>query len=279
MVLNNFQTIEHIREVRNEKLSQALVLHLHAMLTRNTLPDPQDCGRLRMADDIHVADFEDRVIHIPPPAKELEARLDAMCEFANGDSPSGFLHPVLRAVILHFWLAYDHPFVDGNGRCARALFYWSMLRQGYWLCEYLSISQVIHKARQQYYRAFLHTETDDNDLTYFILYHLDVIWKAIEELHKNLQRKAEEVRRAESLLRGFAAFNHRQRELLQHALRHPGHRYTIEGHRRSHNVVYQTARTDLLDLSKKGLMKRIREGRAWVFVPSHDFERKLAAPR
>ena len=61
----------------------------------------------------------------------------------------GFIHPMIRSIILHFWLAYDHPFVDGNGRTARALFYWSMLRHGYWLFEFISISQIILKGPDQ----------------------------------------------------------------------------------------------------------------------------------
>lgn len=44
-------------------------------------------------------------------------------------------------------IAYMHPFVDGNGRTARALFYWYMLKSGYWLTEYLSISRVIAKSK------------------------------------------------------------------------------------------------------------------------------------
>jgi Fic family protein len=63
------------------------------------------------------------VFHTPPPAAELPARLEAMCDFANSKTPDTFIHPVVRGIFLHFWLAYDHPFVDGNGRTARALFY------------------------------------------------------------------------------------------------------------------------------------------------------------
>ena len=114
----------------------------------------------------------DEIFHDPPPAEQLDERMAAMCDFANGKIPNHFIHPVVRAIILHFWLAYDHPFVDGNGRTARALFYWLMLRNNYWLFEFISISQIIRKAPIKYGRAFLYTETDDNDLTYFILYHL-----------------------------------------------------------------------------------------------------------
>ena len=68
----------------------------------------------------------------------------------------------------HHRLAWVHPFVDGNGRTARALFYWSMLKSGYWLSEYVSISSVLKKSQSAYVRAYLHSESDGSDMTYFI---------------------------------------------------------------------------------------------------------------
>ena len=201
----------------------------------------------------------------------------AMCDFANGKTPEKFIHPVLRSVVLHFWLAYDHPFVDGNGRVARALFYWSMLRHGYWLFEFVSISQIILNAPAKYARAFLYAETDDNDLTYFIIHQLDVIWRAMKELHKYIKRKTETLRDAESRLRGITELNHRQQALISRALRHPQQRYTYRSHRMSHNVAYETARTDLLDLEQRGLLHSRKVGRTWVFTPSSDLEGRLAS--
>jgi Fic family protein len=62
-------------------------------------------------------------------------------------------------------LGYEHPFEDGNGRTARALFYWSMLNQGFWLTEFLTVSKILRKAPAKYARSFLYTEQDSNDLT------------------------------------------------------------------------------------------------------------------
>src|SRR5256885_14750013 len=163
---------------------------IHRMVTEKTLEDPTEAGRFRRADEKRVVggDFGE-IYHEPPQAAELEDRLKAMCDFGNANAPGYFVHPVLRAIILHFWLAYDHPFVDGNGRTARALFYWSMLRSGYWLVEFISISNILRKAPARYGISFLYTETDDNDLTYFIDYQTTVILRAIKELHDYLDRK------------------------------------------------------------------------------------------
>ncbi len=277
MILNNFQTMRRIGRLKNEPLTKKLIFHIHEIITDKTLNDKTATARFRKADErIVVADMYNEVFHDPPPAQQLESRMAAMCDFANSKSPVGFMHPVIRSIILHFWLAYDHPFVDGNGRTARALFYWSMLRHGFWLFEFISISQIILKAPAQYGRAFLYTETDDNDLTYFILYQLYVIHRAIKELHEYIKRRTERLQAVERELRGVAGLNHRQRALVSHALRHPYQQYTIRSHQTSHNVVYQTSRLDLLDLENRGLLSSRKIGRTWYFTPVSGLEEKLS---
>jgi Fic family protein len=165
--------------------------------------------------------------------------------------------------------------VDGNGRTARALFYWSMLRSGYWLFEFISISNILRKAPIKYGRSFLYTETDDNDLTYFIVSQTKVMRQAIHGLHAYINRKTAEVREMESHIRALDLFNHRQVELIGHALKHPFQQYSIASHQKSNNVVYQTARTDLLALSKRGLLDWKKRSRQMVFVAPGDLVERL----
>lgn len=275
MILNNYNAMDLVREFEGD-LTPERLFELHRVVTDGTLDDPDKAGRFRTDDDqIAVTDHLGNVLHWPPRAGELQGRLEALCEFANGAGDEGtFIHPVVRAVVLHFWIGYDHPFVDGNGRTARALFYWSMLSQGYWLTEFMSISRILKNAPAQYARSFLFTETDSNDLTYFLDYQLGVIQRAVDELERYLKRKVRQVQRVEALLKKSVDLNHRQLALLSHALRHPGQTYTIEGHRRSNRVVYQTARTDLLDLAERGLLRKRKSGAAYIFsAPSNLGER------
>lgn len=278
MIFNNFHAMEWVREHRDTPLTTARVFELHSIVTMDTLQTPDGGGRFRREDEeVHVIEpGTGDIVHNPPPAKLLPARLEAMCKFANAaTSESPFVHPVVRSILVHFWLAYDHPFVDGNGRTARALFYWSMLRQGYWLTEFISISRVIKKARSQYDHAFIHTETDANDTTYFVLNQLKVLCQAIGDLFTYLKKKAQEMREVESKLKGRDDLNHRQLAVLTDALRHPEARITIEGHMVTHNVVYQTARTDLLGLAEGGYLDQSKIGKKMVFSPVRDLERRL----
>lgn len=278
MIANNYSAIRLIKEMDGD-LTPDSVLELHRVVTEGTLDDPSAAGRLQRPGEARVAVFdrdEDQTpVHVPPPAEQLPERLEALCEFANADDDDRFVHPVVRAILLHFWLAYDHPFEDGNGRTARLLFFWLMHRRGYWLAEYLPISRLIRKAPAQYERAFLETETDGGDTTYFLIHQLEVIEQAIGDLHLYLQRKIAEQRDAEARLGGFERLNGRQVALLTHAIRHPDQNYTYEGHATSHRVTHETARADLADLAERGLLARRSGGRAHRYEPPPDLRDRL----
>ncbi len=291
MILNNYQGMQFLRRFVGQPLTPSIILELQAILVDGTLDETDAAGRYRRQDEeITVTDELGVVLHTPPVADEIPGRMERLCEFANRyltensthnrDSVSAdWIHPVVRAILLHFMIGYDHPFVDGNGRTARALFYWSMASQGYWLAEFVSISRILRKARTQYARAFLYTETDENDTTYFILYQLRVFLRAIEDLHAYLARKAAEMRQTEQALREAAAFretlNDRQLALMANAIKHPEARFTIDSHRRSHGVSYETARTDLRSLAGQGLLTERKRGRAFVYTPAEDVATRI----
>jgi Fic family protein len=279
MILNNYRALHFMRDSIGDTLTPAAVLELQRILTEGTLDNPDAAGRLQRPDEERVGVYEretGELIHRPPPAEQLDERLQRLCSFANeGESVDHFMHPVIRAILLHFWLGYDHPFEDGNGRTARALFYWYMRTRGYWLVEYLSISRILQDAPRKYTRAYVLTETDEQDATYFIAYQLEVIERAVEELHAYLRRKVKEVRDVETLLRGSGDFNHRQLALLGDALRSPDVTYSFKTHAATYSVTHETARNDLLPLVADGFLEQRRVGRSYAFTPPPDLAQRL----
>ncbi|MDO8212112.1 Fic family protein [Conexibacter sp. CPCC 206217] len=280
MILNNYRALLFMREMSGERLTPALVCELQRILTEGTLERADEAGRIQRPGEERVA-VHDRsnptlVLHTPPPAEQLAERLEALCAFANDDDArERFVHPVLRAILVHFQLAYDHPFADGNGRTARALFSWYMAKHGYWLIEYLSISRILREAPGQYARSFLLTETDGGDTTYFLLHQLLVIERAIDDLYVYLRRKTDEIRDVERLMQGDDGLNGRQLALLSAALRQPGETYTFGGHAQSHRVTHETARTDLRALAARGLLEEHRQGRRALFTAPADLGERL----
>jgi Fic family protein len=282
MIENNFKAMTFIKENLDKPLTPEFVKNIHANMTEGILEEAK-LGVFR--DDENVADkdkvkvydksAEGNVLHAPPLSSELEARVNLMCKFANEDDEDNFIHPIIKGIILHFWLAYDHPFEDGNGRTARALFYWYMLKHDYWIFEYLYISSIINRKKTQYLKSFLYSEIDDNDLTYFIVFLLKAIEDALEEVVDYIKQKKEDKKGAIDFLKSYPSLNDRQLALLISALEKPDERYTFEQHARVHGVVRQSARTDLLGLKDLGLLGMRKEGRKFVFTPVADLRGKL----
>ena len=280
MILNNFRAMERLRAMAAAPLSVEGILELHRILTDGTLDDPAQAGRFQQPGEVRVDVVDhrvNRVVHSPPPAEQLPERMAALVDFANApDVENGqYLHPVIRSILLHFQLAYDHPFYDGNGRTARALFYWSMLHRGYWLAEFFSISRLLHRNRGPYELAYQQVESDAQDATYFLLQQLDVLDRAVDELFAYVERKG----RAQTSLRRRLAdrggLNHRQLALLDHALRRPDAEYTHDSHATSHRISGVTARADLIDLVERGWLTLVRAGRRVHYLPVDNLEARL----
>jgi Fic family protein len=270
MILNNYRAMERVGELRNEPLTVDLIRELQRIVTDGTLDNPAAAGRFQEPDEVRISVCDDQgnVIHTPPPAHLIPDRMQRLCDFANARKNQPYLPGVLRALTLHFMMGYEHPFEDGNGRTARILFYWSMLNQGFWLTEFISVSRILRQAPVKYAMSYLHTETDDNDLTYFFDYHLGVLRTAIKDLDKYLTRKVAEVRELrEKISTDAADLNPRQLALIRNALKRPDATYSVLSHSMSHRVSGETARQDLVFLEQSHLLERRRVGKRFVYAP------------
>lgn len=275
-VVNLCRTLPHLRESGPSALSPDTLFDLHRRLTEATFDDPTASGRLRRSDEpAHSRGFNGAAVP-PPPASELPRRIEALCAFANAATPAEWIHPLVRGLLLHFWVMHDRPFVDGNGRMARVLFLWAMHRAGYPLFEYLSVSAALARAPMPYTEVFLHVDADDNDVTYFLLQQTRAIHDAARAFRAAVEHEKVEWRSAHARLTGLRALNPRQQALLLHALREPGTAYEIIRHQRSHGVTHQTARTDLFDLVERGLLTSMRAGRRFRFHAPADLEQRLS---
>ncbi|MFC7245200.1 Fic family protein [Catellatospora aurea] len=278
MILNNYYAMERVGQLRDKPLTVEVICDLHRIVTEGTLDNPDCAGRFQLPNEERVGVFDDQgeLLHEPPPAGEIDARMAQLCAFANEDSSKYYLPGVLRALAIHFMVGYIHPFEDGNGRTARILFYWSMLNQGYWLTEFISVSSLLNAAKVQYGRSFLYTETDDGDLTYFFIYHLGILHRCIDHLNSYLTRKAEEMSEVRNLLaREEENFNGRQIAIIRNALRNPAFSYSVQSHMRAHRIGMETARKDLIELEEANLLARQRSGKKFIYRPMADLAGRL----
>ncbi len=256
MIVNNYRTIKHIVDIQNEPITKDKIFEIHKLVTAQTLDDREDEGSLRMDNEINVVDVIDgEVVYTPPDFKEVQGLMDELFVFFNGNNQSPFIHPIIKGCIIHFMIGYIHPFVDGNGRTARALFYWYLLKNGYWLTEYLSISRLIVRSKNQYAQAFIYSEIDENDLTYFIRYKIKTIQLAYNSLKEYIDKKIKEKRQLVNFQR-IKGINERQAQIMKW-IYEEDLVFSVKEIENRFSVANQTARTDLSELVNKGYLEEI----------------------
>ncbi|CVK33345.1 Filamentation induced by cAMP protein Fic [Methanoculleus bourgensis] len=273
MVVNSYKAMQSILERKDEPLTPELILETHRIVTENTL-NSAAVGRFRETDDIVVADpVTGTVYHTPPDHAKIPAMIDELCRFANADDEEDagrFTHPIVKGIILHFLIGYIHPFEDGNGRTARSIFYWYVLSRGYWLFEYMPISRIILRSKRDYALAYLRTEHDEMDLTYFILYNIRCIEEARKDLLAYIEKKQSEQNRTEAIIKSIRGINQRQAEILLCMMERGDEHFSIRQVMATYGVVYQTARTDLLRLAELGYIRKEKRGREFMFAVNRE---------
>lgn len=273
MIVNNYITIQHILQHKNEDLTVENLLYIHSLISKNTLDKNQEEGVFRTNNDIYVVNHTtSEVVHQPPGFEEIPALLNDLCQFFNQDTKD-FIHPIIKGIIIHFMIGWIHPFSDGNGRTARTLFYWYMLKRGYWLTEYLSISRIIKDTKNQYEKAYLYTENDENDLTYFITYHIKTMEKAFEALKEYISRKQKEVIQAARFLK-IPNLNERQAQIIKLLYDDPDRILNSKEIENRYQTSNFTARNDLKGLVNLGFLEIIQVNKIkQSFIKSAQFDR------
>ena len=266
MIVNGYKTIQKITKMKDRTLTPEIILELHKNITKDTLEDKNDEGRFRDNNEIVVGDplEYEKIYYTPPDYKKINGLMEEFCEYASNDGGE-FIHPVVKGIILHFLIGYIHPFNDGNGRTARTIFYWYMLSRGYWLFEYMSVSRIILRSKTKYGLAYLYTETDENDLAYFINYNLDSIDEALHDMESYISKKQKEYSEALDLIQGINDINLRQAEILKKIMRSPEKNFVINEIMTTYNVAYDTARNDLLHLTELGYLEKTKIKNKFIF--------------
>ena len=275
MILNNYLLMKKVVERKDQELSIEFILELHRIATDRAIENQAASGELRKDNNISVSDLYNENTFYPPEWETIRDRLTDLCIFANTDHAQNdhikFIHPIIKAIILHFMIAYIHPFGDGNGRTARAIFYWSILRSGYWLFEYISISKLIQEKRGDYDKSFIYVETDDFDLTYFLYNQVDTIEKAVKSLLEYIDRKKQDFYEFmdwidKSPVAKKLQFGHLQ--ILKEALKNPGSEFTAKQVAHDFDVTDNTARSYLNKLVTQDLLiaAQSKNGKTTIYL-------------
>src|SRR3989344_5148397 len=265
MIVNNYKTMQALsQEYKDKKLSHEVLFDLHHLITKDTLDEDKQNRYRQDSDNISVNDQIQYIYYIPPHTAFMTQEMERLIKFANNEDNSGFIHPIIKAIFLHFWIAILHPFCDGNGRLARTIFYWYLLREGYWAMQYLPISLVIKEAQVQYGMAFVYSEQDEFDLTYFFDFHMRKLMQASKNFKAYLERKIEENNNIQNLFHSSYILNPRQIQALHYLLAQGNESYVNPS---SYEVLCGISRTTAIaDLKAIEKMKLVESRKVGKYV-------------
>ena len=257
MVKNNYDALTYALEHLNEAITEATIIEIARIVTRSAAEEAVDGYRQKQ---VFVMGRED-VVYRPQEAAFVPEMMRALAEFIRESE----LHPILKACAAHFYLAYVHPFADGNGRTARALSYMMLIQSGYAFFRYFSISNLVARDRGKYYRSMVNVEESEGDMTYFIDFYSGMLARSVREMEDYLTHHV----LAGAQLRELEAsgkLNGRQFMGAKWLLEGDHERVTVDIWRKKFKIVTETARKDLLKLCECGVLERTMEGKKAVFL-------------
>lgn len=272
MILGNFAMMRFAWENRGQPLSLDLITELHCVGVEGIEDENYTPGVFRQTDDVAVVGQDGEVVHQPPSAEGINARLERLCDWINtchdNANTQEYVHPLVKAMALHFAIGFEHPFRDGNGRVARALFYWFMFKSDFAAFRYISISVLLKNAAVKYGKSYLYTETDQMDLTYFFDYQGSVVLKAIEQFTEAYKKSLHDLESFNRLLweSGLVGKMSDKQKTVFHVARSKLHaNFTASNVKENLKCSYNTANDVLKGLVELNLFSKEKQGKEWVY--------------
>lgn len=280
MIINNWRLLRFAIEHTDDELTPELIRLFNKEATEEVCDNEHTPGQFRDG-PVNVSDnMSHEIIHEAPSAIYITKQIEMLCSYANTiHADAHYIHPIIKAIVIHFLIGYIHPFLDGNGRTARALFYWFALKSGYTNFQYISISALLKNKPKQYVKAYVKTETDENDLTYFIDFNLKVIIQALTEFGIYINKKIEETNSVIEQLVNSIHFKHLKLPhitILKKALESSGRTFTTNEVAVDFNVTDSAARKYLDKLVSLDLLIKYQiKGRKFGYIVPSDLKYRL----
>ncbi len=239
MLLNNLSAMNWIKNHHKYPLSKNTVLKIHKIITNNTLEE--GAGKFRN-DKVYIG------AHEGIPFEKIDRSVEEVIALLN--KPTRYLYDgLLAGILLHYFIAYIHPFFDGNGRTARTLFYFYSIKNRLDFMNLISISSDLKRSGKQYEKSFNLVKEYDLDITYFIIFFLNSLDKGL----KLVQNKVDYLIKI-ALRKKDLAITTDQVLLLQKLAINKFLKLTIEEYSKEVKKSREFARKNLLYLLSKGFL-------------------------
>ncbi len=268
--INIYRALQLGMSKKEQLLTEGLLLQLHQVLTKDTIK-LKGVGHYRTNNKVDLSAIDSSAGYKPVDAKKISQTMELLFALYNNDAEPFFIHPLVKACLLHYLIATIRPFRDANGRIARLLAQMYLLKKDYWVTEFISISNVVSKFKQQYHKSFALAQTEQHNIGYFIQFYIQSIQMAHKSVRDFALRISKE--KQEKSVHKIAGYNERQTAVLQWLKEDKDKAVTIREIRSVYGVSKETARTDLTALVEKGWIKYYHiNKKTYAFVKGEAFD-------
>jgi len=253
MLINNYFAMKWIKENSELPMSKEVILKIHEQVTKNTLE----------GDDINFSGkFRNDVVYVGKHQginwELIDESINEIIELTTNNPR--YLHPLIKGIILHYFIGYIHPFFDGNGRTARTLFYFKAIKNDLKFVELLSVSASLKERRERYERSFDLVKENQLDITYFIDFCLDSLIDAIDKVEKKVCYLVNI-----SKIQEKDKLTNNQISLLQRMALHKYKSISIELYAEEINKSREIARRELKKLFNLKLLTEKKVGKKFIY--------------
>jgi Fic family protein len=255
MLINNYKAMKWIQEHKNKDVSLDLIKEIHAIVTNFQ-------GKFRN-DVVYVHSSKNEIAHEGIKHNLIEDTLKEAIEVTTKNPR--YFPKVIRGILLHYFIAYIHPFFDGNGRTARTLFYFKAMKNNLSFVELLSISAYLKNHGPTYEKAYKKVVENDLDITYFIDFNLDALLEAI----KNVEHKVEYLLKLNNFKERFKISDN-QIGLLQRLALNKFRKISIEEYAAQIDKSREIARVELKELCNLNFLEEEKLSKKFVYKVKKD---------
>jgi Fic family protein len=264
-VLNYRQVLKYI-EKKQKQLGEKDLLAVHK-LTVDKILKLEQAGKYRETQVVVKNSKTGEVSFKPPEAKDVPKMCRDFFVWLSSVKSEDY-HPVIAAGIVHYVLAFIHPFVDGNGRTARALATMVLFARGYDIKKFFSLEEYFDRNAKKYYATLQEVSNQkadlaEKDLTVWLEYFCEGLAEELARIKERVQKLSLDLRLKGRT--GQIALSERQLKLVEY-IETWGSVSNKQWRSLLRDYSDDTILRDLKDLAKKGLIKKKGSTKGAVYV-------------
>jgi len=264
----NFIEEQEKQITKEGKYTQDILKKIHELTCRNLLAEDH-LGQYRQTQVVVKNGFTGEVTFRPPAAVEVPFLLEDYFLWLNSEE-SAKIHPVLKAGITHYYLVAVHPFVEGNGRTARAFATLVLFKEGYDIRKFFSLEEYFDKDAFAYYEALAAVsnqiqDLNERDLTPLLNYFTQAMAVELTRIKEKIKRLSTDLKIKNKIGGVPIPLNERQIKLMEY-LQANGSITTPEARKVVPEYSDDTIVRDFNYLVKRGIIKKEGKTKAAKYI-------------